>query len=157
MNTRRRLLSARFGIRSIPTLLLIRHGREIARQAGAMSTDDIRRRTLSTSSPSRAKLAERMLGAILKFLATANSLKSMRRFYRRRRGWDSGFVMAGISAGRTGDARPPCPARGLPSGRRQRRLFAQGRRPAATSRLNRVLLESQIIWSSVALPCGAPT
>ena len=40
-------LAARFGIRSIPTLLLIRHGREIARQAGAMSTDDIRRWTLS--------------------------------------------------------------------------------------------------------------
>ena len=40
-------LAARFGIRSIPTLLLIRHGREIARQAGAMSTDDIRRWTLN--------------------------------------------------------------------------------------------------------------
>ena len=40
-------LAARFGIRSIPTLLLIHHGREIARQAGAMSADDIRRWTLS--------------------------------------------------------------------------------------------------------------
>jgi len=40
-------LAARFGIRSIPTLVLIRHGREIARQAGAMSADDIRRWTLN--------------------------------------------------------------------------------------------------------------
>lgn len=40
-------LAARFGIRSIPTLVLIRHGREIARQAGAMGIDDIRRWTLA--------------------------------------------------------------------------------------------------------------
>ncbi len=40
-------LAARFGIRSIPTLVLIRHGREIARQAGAMGADDIRRWTLA--------------------------------------------------------------------------------------------------------------
>jgi len=40
-------LAARFGIRSIPTLLLIRHGREIARQAGAMGVDDICRWTLA--------------------------------------------------------------------------------------------------------------
>lgn len=40
-------LAARFGIRSIPTLVLIRHGREIARQAGAMGADDIRRWTLN--------------------------------------------------------------------------------------------------------------
>ncbi len=40
-------LAARFGIRSIPTLVLIRHGREIARQAGAMGVDDICRWTLA--------------------------------------------------------------------------------------------------------------
>jgi thioredoxin 2 len=34
-------LGARFGIRSIPTLGLFLHGREIARQAGAMGTADI--------------------------------------------------------------------------------------------------------------------
>ena len=34
-------LAARFGIRSIPTLALFRHGREIARQAGAMDTTNI--------------------------------------------------------------------------------------------------------------------
>jgi len=38
-------LAARFGIRSIPSLVLIRHGREIARQAGAMGTEDIIRWT----------------------------------------------------------------------------------------------------------------
>ena len=34
-------LGARFGIRSIPTLALFRHGREIARQPGAMGAADI--------------------------------------------------------------------------------------------------------------------
>ena len=34
-------IAARFGIRSIPTLVLFRGGREIARQAGAMGTTDI--------------------------------------------------------------------------------------------------------------------
>lgn len=34
-------LAARFGIRSIPTLALFRHGREIARQAGAMDAGNI--------------------------------------------------------------------------------------------------------------------
>ncbi len=34
-------LGAQFGIRSIPTLALFKHGKEIARQAGAMSTNDI--------------------------------------------------------------------------------------------------------------------
>ncbi|MCB1886322.1 MAG: thioredoxin TrxC [Rhodocyclaceae bacterium] len=34
-------LAARFGIRSIPTLVLIRGGREVARQAGAMDTGGI--------------------------------------------------------------------------------------------------------------------
>jgi len=38
-------LAGRFGIRSIPTLVLLRNGREIARQAGAMGSDDIRRWT----------------------------------------------------------------------------------------------------------------
>ena len=34
-------LAARFGIRSIPTLALFAHGRELARQPGAMGTNDI--------------------------------------------------------------------------------------------------------------------
>ena len=34
-------LGARFGIRSIPTLLLMRNGQEVARQAGAMDTAGI--------------------------------------------------------------------------------------------------------------------
>lgn len=34
-------LATRFGIRSIPTLVLFQGGREIARQAGAMGTQDI--------------------------------------------------------------------------------------------------------------------
>ncbi len=40
-------LASRFGIRSIPTLVLFRHGREVARQAGAMGARDILRWTLS--------------------------------------------------------------------------------------------------------------
>ena len=44
-------LGARFNIRSIPTLALFRGGREIARQAGAMSAADIVRWT-------RAQLAQ---------------------------------------------------------------------------------------------------
>ena len=40
-------LAAHFGIRSIPTLVLLHHGREIARQAGAMGLDDIRRWALA--------------------------------------------------------------------------------------------------------------
>lgn len=36
-----RTLAARYGIRSIPTLALFHHGREIARQAGAMGVADI--------------------------------------------------------------------------------------------------------------------
>lgn len=35
------MLGAQFGIRSIPTLALFHHGREIARQTGAMGTADI--------------------------------------------------------------------------------------------------------------------
>lgn len=34
-------LSARYAIRSIPTLVLLHHGRELARQSGAMSSADI--------------------------------------------------------------------------------------------------------------------
>ncbi len=34
-------LGSRFGIRSIPTLVLLRGGREVARQAGAMTADAI--------------------------------------------------------------------------------------------------------------------
>ena len=37
-------LGARFGIRSIPTLVLFKGGREVARQAGAMGAGDIGRR-----------------------------------------------------------------------------------------------------------------
>lgn len=36
-------LAARFGIRSIPTLILFQQGREVARQAGAMTADAIER------------------------------------------------------------------------------------------------------------------
>ncbi len=36
-------LAARFSIRSIPTLILFRGGRELARHAGAMAAEDIRR------------------------------------------------------------------------------------------------------------------
>lgn len=38
-------LAARYGIRSIPTLILFRQGREVARQSGAMSAVDIVRWT----------------------------------------------------------------------------------------------------------------
>lgn len=38
-------LGQRYGIRSIPTLVLFRHGRELARQSGALSTTDIVRWT----------------------------------------------------------------------------------------------------------------
>ena len=38
-------LGMEFGIRSIPTLALFRHGREVARQAGAMGAPDIVRWT----------------------------------------------------------------------------------------------------------------
>lgn len=34
-------IGAQYGIRSIPTLVLFRNGKEVARQAGAMSTADI--------------------------------------------------------------------------------------------------------------------
>tara|TARA_R110002095_G_scaffold151417_4_gene130966 strand:+ start:2648 stop:2875 length:228 start_codon:yes stop_codon:yes gene_type:complete len=34
-------LGAKFGIRSIPSLVLFHQGREVARQAGAMGTSDI--------------------------------------------------------------------------------------------------------------------
>ena len=40
-------VASRFAIRSIPTLALFRDGREIARQAGAMGAEDIRRWTLA--------------------------------------------------------------------------------------------------------------
>jgi thioredoxin 2 len=47
------MLGSRFGIRSIPTLALFLHGREIARQPGAMGAADIVRwtRAAMASSP----------------------------------------------------------------------------------------------------------
>ena len=36
-------IASRYGIRSIPTMILFRHGREVARQAGAMGAADIAR------------------------------------------------------------------------------------------------------------------
>ncbi len=36
-------VAARYGIRSIPTLVLFRNGREVARQAGAMDLGNLRR------------------------------------------------------------------------------------------------------------------
>jgi len=36
-------IAARYGIRGIPTMILFRAGREIARQSGAMSAADITR------------------------------------------------------------------------------------------------------------------
>jgi thioredoxin 2 len=36
-------VAARFGIRSIPTTILFRNGREVARQAGAMGSTEIER------------------------------------------------------------------------------------------------------------------
>lgn len=36
-------LAAQFGIRSIPTMIVFKNGREVARQSGAMSTGDITR------------------------------------------------------------------------------------------------------------------
>lgn len=41
------MLGAQFAIRSIPTLVLFQHGREVARQSGAMGAPDILRWTLS--------------------------------------------------------------------------------------------------------------
>lgn len=38
-----RALAARFGITSIPTMIIFRRGREVARQPGAMGTPDIAR------------------------------------------------------------------------------------------------------------------
>jgi thioredoxin 2 len=43
------MLGAQFGIRSIPTLMLFRHGREVARQSGAMGMAEIVRWALSHS------------------------------------------------------------------------------------------------------------
>jgi thioredoxin 2 len=40
-------IAAQYGIRSIPTLALFHRGRELARQAGAMSAQDIVRWTRS--------------------------------------------------------------------------------------------------------------
>ena len=34
-------ISARYGIRAIPTLIIFQHGKEVARQAGAMGAADI--------------------------------------------------------------------------------------------------------------------
>ncbi len=43
------MLGAQFGIRSIPTLILFRHGYEVARQSGAMGMADIVRWALNHS------------------------------------------------------------------------------------------------------------
>lgn len=42
-----RSLTSRFGIGSIPTLIVLRKGRELARQSGVMGTQDIVRKILS--------------------------------------------------------------------------------------------------------------
>jgi thioredoxin 2 len=44
-------LGARFNVRSIPTLILFRHGREVARRAGASNAADIVRWARSQVSP----------------------------------------------------------------------------------------------------------
>lgn len=44
---REQFLSSDYGIRSIPTLILFQHGREAARESGAMSAQDIVRWTMS--------------------------------------------------------------------------------------------------------------
>lgn len=51
------MLGSRFGIRSIPTLALFLHGREIARQPGAMGTADIVRWTRSALAAAGAESA----------------------------------------------------------------------------------------------------
>lgn len=48
-------ISARFAIRSIPTLALFRHGREIARQPGAMDTSGIVAWAKSKATLAKAK------------------------------------------------------------------------------------------------------
>lgn len=41
-------LAQRFGIRSIPTLMVLRHGREVARQAGALNPMQLRQFLVNT-------------------------------------------------------------------------------------------------------------
>jgi thioredoxin 2 len=45
-------LGARFGIRSIPTMILLKSGKEIARQSGAMGAEQIVRWVRSQSAQS---------------------------------------------------------------------------------------------------------
>ena len=42
-------LANRYGIQSIPTLAVFRHGKEVARRAGAMSAADLERWVASVS------------------------------------------------------------------------------------------------------------
>jgi thioredoxin 2 len=51
-------LAAKFGIRSIPTLVLFKGGREVSRQPGAMGTSEIVRWVQSRTAPTGSSTAD---------------------------------------------------------------------------------------------------